>query len=106
MYNDIIMSQWLTDYGSFIGSTVIIAGAIGWYIKIQMKEIKRDICDVKKDVAEVAAETKTNGGKSIKDQVNRLDIKVAQAEEVRRDMDTKLNHMYEILLDYISSNKK
>ena len=43
MYNDIIMSQWLTDYGSFIGSTVIIAGAIGWYIKIQMKEIKRDI---------------------------------------------------------------
>jgi prefoldin subunit 5 len=100
------MLQWLNDYGSFIGTSVIIAGAIGWFIKIQMKDVKKDICDLKKDVAEVSAETKTNGGKSIKDQINRLDERTNEADQMRRDMDKKLDKMYGILIDYISKSNK
>jgi hypothetical protein len=62
---------------------------------------------------EIKAEFKPNGGSSLKDQVNRLEARINEADIVRKQMKEdhkamkeKLDHMYEILLDYISRNSK
>lgn len=52
------------------------------------------------------SELKPNSGSSLKDQVSRLESRINEAEETRKDMDRKLDHMYDTLLDYIAKNKK
>lgn len=96
------MLEWFNQYGQFVGTSATIAVAVGWYIKIQMKDVKADIKDVKKELKEVAAETKTNGGSSIKDQVGRLEDRINEADILRRDMNEKIDKMYIILIDYIA----
>jgi hypothetical protein len=50
-------------------------------------------------------ELKPNSGSSLKDQVSRLEARINEAESTRKDMDRKLDHMYNILIDYISKTK-
>jgi hypothetical protein len=50
-------------------------------------------------------ELKPNSGSSLKDQVSRLEARITEAESTRKDMDRKLDHMYNILIDYISKTK-
>jgi hypothetical protein len=50
-------------------------------------------------------ELKPNSGSSLKDQVSRLENRINEAEATRKDMDRKLDHMYDILLQYISKSK-
>jgi hypothetical protein len=50
-------------------------------------------------------ELKPNSGSSLKDQVSRLEARINEAESTRKDMDRKLDHMYNILIEYISKNK-
>lgn len=83
--------------------TSFIAGAIAWYIKVQLKDVRRDIKDLKNDIEHVAAETRTNGGRSIKDQVSRLEDRTNEADHLRRDMNEKIDKMYIILIDYIAA---
>lgn len=52
------------------------------------------------------AELKPNSGSSIKDQISRLESRMNDAEVVRKDMDRKLDHMYDILIEYISKSSK
>lgn len=94
--------SWFNNYAAFIGETVVVAGAVAWFIKVQMKDVKRDISDLKEDIEHVASETRTNGGKSIKDQVNRLEDRTNEADQLRRDMNDKIDKMYMILIDYIA----
>jgi hypothetical protein len=77
----------------------LFAGAIKWLTKHYFDEIK--------------AEFKPNGGSSLKDAVNRLEKDVAHLkdhmlkEEIEQtNMQKKLDHMYEILLDFVANNKK
>ena len=51
-------------------------------------------------------ELKPNSGSSLKDQVSRLETRINEAEEKRSDMNRKLDHMYDVLLEYISKNTK
>jgi hypothetical protein len=58
------------------------------------------------------SELKTNGGSSVKDQMNRLENRINEADVSRRQMKedhkimkAKLDHMYDILLEYISKPK-
>jgi hypothetical protein len=58
------------------------------------------------------SELKTNGGSSVKDQMNRLENRINEADISRRQMKedhkvmkAKLDHMYDILLEYISKPK-
>lgn len=85
-------------------TTVIaaVATAIGWFISVQLKDVKRDICDLKEDIEHVAAETRKNGGMSIKDQVGRLEDRTNEADILRREMNEKIDKMYIILIDYIA----
>lgn len=55
---------------------------------------------------EIRAEFKPNGGSSLKDQVNRLEFRANEADQMRRDMDKKLDRLYNTLLDHIANNNK
>lgn len=61
---------------------------------------------VKKYVEQILAELKPNGGGSIKDQVTRLEMRVNEADQMRREMNKKIDRMYDILINYIADNKK
>jgi hypothetical protein len=81
--------------GTIVGIVTIITSVglgVKWLVKHYFDEIK--------------AELKPNGGSSIKDQVNRLEKDIKEADLRRKEMSNKLDHMYEILLDYIANNKK
>lgn len=85
-----------------IGMSTILAGfaaAIKWLTKHYFDEIR--------------AELKPNSGSSLKDQVSRMEqqhktfqSRLDEADEMRRDMNHKLDKMYIILLDYISKSNK
>jgi hypothetical protein len=85
-----------------IGTSTIlagVAGAIKWLTKHYFDEIR--------------AELKPNSGSSLKDQVGRIEIqqktfqsRLDEADQMRRDMDKKLDKMYIILLDHVAKNKE
>jgi len=77
--------------GIFISiGTVISLAALGirWLVKHYFDEIKKEL--------------KPNHGSSIKDQVTRLEQKVEEAEVKRKAMSNKIDHMYDLLLDFFS----
>lgn len=59
---------------------------------------------MKKYVEQILSELKPNGGGSIKDQVTRLEDRVNEADQMRRDMNKKLDRMYDILIDHVAKN--
>lgn len=52
------------------------------------------------------AELKTNGGSSMRDEIKFIKMRQDEADQMRRDMDRKLDKMYSILIDYIANSKK
>ena len=78
-----------------IGASTILAGiaaGIKWLTKHYFDEIR--------------AELKPNSGSSLKDQVTRLEVRMNEADQMRRDMDKKLDKMYVILLDHVAKTKE
>jgi hypothetical protein len=100
MYNSVIMTA--TDWAQFILALLsigaIIIGAIRWYIKIQVKPIAEAVEDIR-------AETKTNGGTSMRDEIKAIKIEQEDAKVLRKATSDKLDHMYEVLLDFVSRSK-
>ena len=100
MYNSVIMTA--TDWAQFILALLsigaIIIGAIRWYIKIQVKPIIEAVEDIR-------AETKTNGGTSMRDEIKSIKLEQENAREKRKATSDKLDHMYEVLLDFVSRSK-
>jgi hypothetical protein len=81
--------------GIIVGiSTIITSSGLGvkWLVKHYFEEIKHEL--------------KPNSGQSIKDQVTRLEKDMQDADIRRKEMSTKLDHMYDVLLDYIANNQK
>jgi hypothetical protein len=82
---------WDAIIGLVVGiSSILSASTIGvrWLVKHYFEEIKHEL--------------KPNGGSSIKDQVNRLEKDIKEAEAIRHEMNKKIDHMSEVLLDYVS----
>lgn len=80
--------------GTIVGVLTIVTSVtlgVKWLVKHYFDEIKHEL--------------KPNGGSSIKDQVNRIEKDLDVAENRHREMSNKLDHMYEVLLDYISRNQ-
>ena len=80
--------------GIFISiGTVISLAALGirWLVKHYFDEIKKEL--------------KPNSGSSLKDQVTRLEQKVEEAEVKRKAMSQKIDHMYDLLLDFFSDQE-
>lgn len=83
------VNEWLSviiSVISIIGSLVL---GIRWLVKHYFEEMR--------------AELKPNSGKSLKDQVNRLEERINEAEFMRREMNDKIDKMYIILIDYIAN---
>ena len=74
--------------------TIITSVALGikWLVKHYFDEIKTEL--------------KPNSGSSLKDQVIRLEREMELANQKRREMSNKLDHMYEILLDFVANNQR
>ena len=100
MYNSVIMTA--TDWAQFILALLsigaIIIGAIRWYIKIQVKPIVEAVEDIR-------AETKTNGGTSMRDEIKSIKCEQEEAKVLRKATSDKLDHMYDVLLDFVSRSK-
>jgi hypothetical protein len=80
--------------------------AVRWYIRTQTKPI-HDL------VQEIRNETQTNGGSSMRDEIKSIKAQQFLDCEKRSEMDgkidrttSKIDHMYDVLLEYIASNKK
>jgi hypothetical protein len=82
------IQDWAALAVSVLTIVAVVAGSIKWLVKHYLAELK------------------PNSGSSLKDQVSRLERRMSDAEETRKDMDRKLDHMYNVLLDYIANNKK
>lgn len=91
------------DWAGFILTILsigtIILGGIRWYIKVQVDPIKEAVEDIRK-------ETKTNGGSSMRDEIKQIKIEQDHAREKRRQQTEKIDHMYDLFVEYIASNKK
>jgi hypothetical protein len=100
--NDIILLMTTTDWAQFILALLsigaIVIGAIRWYIKVQINPIHEAVCDIR-------SETKTNGGTSMRDEIKAIKAEQEEAKQLRKATSDKLDHMYDILLEYISRSK-
>jgi hypothetical protein len=92
-----------TDWAQFILALLsigtVVVGAIRWYIQVQTKPIAEAIEDIRK-------ETKTNGGTSMRDEIKQIKLQQEDAKEKRKATSDKLDHMYDLFLEYISKNSK
>ena len=100
MYNSVIMTA--TDWAQFILALLsigaIIVGAIRWYVKVQIKPIAEAVEDIR-------SETKTNGGTSMRDEIKQIKLEQESARDKRKATSDKLDHMYDVLLDFVSRSK-
>jgi hypothetical protein len=88
-----------TDWAQFILALLsigtIVISSIRWYIKIQIKPIHEAVCDIR-------SETKTNGGSSMRDEIKAIKAEQEDAKELRKATSDKLDHLYEIFVEYAS----
>ena len=77
--------------------TIVSSAALGvrWLVKHYLQELK------------------TNGGGSIKDQVNRLEARMDKADTLRKEtfykvekLDKKIDDLYDRFIDYLSDKNK
>jgi hypothetical protein len=92
-----------TDWAQFILALLsigaIVVSSIRWYIKVQIKPIAEAIEDIR-------SETKTNGGTSMRDEIKFIKLEQERSAKTRAAYNDKLDHMYDILINYISKNSK
>jgi hypothetical protein len=97
MYNNLVMST--QDWAGFILTILsiggVVLGGIRWYIKIQIEPMKEAIEDIR-------SETKTNGGTSMRDEIKSIKKQQELDRKISVEQKQKLDHMYDILLDYIA----
>jgi hypothetical protein len=86
------VQDWAGLILTVLSIVTLLAGGVKWLVKHYFDEIK--------------SELKPNSGSSLKDQVTRLEMRSNEADQMRRDMNTKLDKMYVILLDHIAKNDK
>ena len=91
-----------TDWAQFILALLsigtVIVGSIRWYIKIQVAPIAEAVEDIR-------AETKTNGGTSMRDEIKAIKVEQENARDKRKATSDKLDHMYDLFVDYVSRSK-
>ena len=77
----------------------IVVTTVRWYIDFKVQPIIEAVEDIRK-------ETKTNGGTSMRDEIKQIKLQQEDAREKRKATSDKLDHMYDILIEYISKNSK
>ena len=89
------------DWAGFIlailSIVTLLGGIVKWYIKTQTQPVLDAIEDIR-------SETKTNGGSSMRDEIKSIKKQQQEDKEVREQMNQKLNHLYDLFVDYVSRN--
>jgi hypothetical protein len=90
------------DWAGFILTLLSISGivlsGIRWYIKIQVKPIHDAVQDIR-------SETKTNGGSSMRDEIKAIKAEQENAREKRKAQSEKIDHLYDLFVEYVSRTK-
>jgi hypothetical protein len=98
------------DWAGFALTILTIAGiflgGLRWYIDIKLEPVRIQIDLIKEGIEDVRSETKTNGGSSMRDEIKQIKSEQEHAREKRKETKDKLDHMYDILIEYIANNKK
>jgi hypothetical protein len=81
----------IQDWAALILSILTIVGIMAGGIKFLVKHY--------------LIELKPNSGSSMKDQISRLETRLNEADLKRSDMNKKIDHMYDVLLEYIAKSK-
>lgn len=92
------LQEWSGLVLTLLSITGILLSGIRWYINLQFKPIQEAIADIR-------SETKTNGGSSMRDEIKAIKKDNEEARESRIKTNEKLDHMYDILLEYIAKAK-
>jgi hypothetical protein len=92
-------SDWAQFILTLLSIGAIVISSIRWYIKVQVRPIAEAVEDIR-------AETKTNGGTSMRDEIKQIKLEQEHARDKRKATSDKLDHMYDLLLEYISKNSK
>jgi hypothetical protein len=91
-----------TDWAQFILALLsigtVVVTSIRWYIKIQVTPIKEAVDDIR-------SETKTNGGSSMRDEIRAIKSEQEEAKELRKATSDKLDHLYDLFVEYVSRPK-
>ena len=91
-------SEWAGFVLTLLSIGAIVLSGIRWYVKIQIKPIREAVEDIR-------SETKTNGGTSMRDEIKAIKKEQEDAKQLRKATSDKLDHMYEVLLDYVARSK-
>jgi len=91
-------SEWAGFILTLLSIGAIILSGIRWYVKIQIKPIREAVEDIR-------SETKTNGGTSMRDEIKAIKKEQEDAKQLRKATSDKLDHMYEVLLDFVARSK-
>jgi len=90
------------DWSGFVLTLLSISGiilsGIRWYIKVQVKPIHEAVEDIR-------AETKTNGGSSMRDEIKAIKLEQEEARDLRKATSDKLDHLYDVFVEYVSRQK-
>lgn len=84
---------------TLLSSSVIVVGGIRWYIQSQIKPIQEVVEDIR-------AETKTNGGSSMRDEIKYIKKQQEEAKDLRKQTNEKIDHLYDLFVDYLAKNNK
>ena len=90
--------DWFALTFSGLSIIALVARIVKWYIDTQIKPMVEAIEDIR-------SETKTNGGSSMRDEIKFIKKDNEEAKKVREEQKQKLDHMYDILLEYVSKSK-
>ena len=82
------VESWAALIVSICTIVAFAAGSIKWLVKHYLEELK------------------PNSGSSMKDQISRLEQKSKEAEEDRKLLHSKIDKMFDVLLDHISKTTK
>lgn len=92
-------SDWAQFILTLLSIGAVVISSIRWYIKVQVRPIAEAVADIR-------AETKTNGGTSMRDEIKQIKLEQEHARDRRKATSDKLDHMYDILLEYVTKNSK
>jgi hypothetical protein len=90
--------DWLGLILTSLSILALVAGAVKWYISTQIEPIKEAVEDIRK-------ETKTNGGSSMRDEIKQIKVEQQDAKEKRKAQSEKIDHMYDLFIEYIATRK-
>lgn len=90
--------EWAGLILTLLSIGAVLVGALSKYIDLKNKPIIEAIEDVR-------SETKTNGGSSMRDEIKAIKKEQEEAREIRKEQKDKIDHLYDLFVDYISRSK-